>query len=495
MPLPTFQTLNYDDPEFDTSGVKEDLLDDVVEDTPEATDAPEADQKDAPPAAQEVTPPAADPAAETAAEVAPQESSGDEFIPEVPEAYFKLPKGEPIKEDFTDQRISKMDPDGIDNSVSQITDEDAFRREAEAHMALQQGNAPEADYPDWIKKPAVWPAFIEFPSKRDLEAIRVAEEKGKLDDERKDKFNEHFERMSLLMQQRARQIDGWITAENDEILKQEKNSFGIFRSYVKKDLNALRKERDEFEEQRQEALRKGEETPVRDPFFDVKWAVLLDPHASPDDPRFAQVARWGNRTATMIDGGSLRVDDDGMHVPHGDDGSEMAGKMAVLEAMERGWTSIDIAGSEEFVKGAREAAIQAGMGAKITTYYGFIGRSKAEFIMPKPPKMPGIETPQDEAKDAHEDLTKGDGQAPTDGGDGPVINSAAGKAPRTLEAPGISDAPVVLQEPERGADDPVVESPFGDEESPEDLAALEMIDQEEEAKAKADEDEPSPSPM
>lgn len=431
--LPTFDNFDDDNPDLDTSGKTETLIDDA-----EAPDqGPEKKVG-------KVAAPAADP-----------------FIPQVSAEYFRLPGGEVVPEKLTERRIGSIDPDGVSNSVNEIPDQEAFMREAEAHLALGQGEK-QSNAPDWIKKPAVWPDFITFPSRRDLEAIRIAEEKGKLDDERKAKFNEHFEHLSVLMQARARQMDKWIMSENDEIIQAERNRFFLLKSNMKSSILELKRMREADEEMRTEAMNNGEDVSemTSDPFHDIKWAVLLDPYASPDDPRFAEVARWGHGLAVMHDGGNLRADDNGFTVPFGDDGSVMAGKMAVLEAIERGWTSIDIAGSEEFVKGARDAALQAGLGAKITTLYGFAAKSKTEFIMPKPPKLGGVDTPPEQAKDAHGDLISGVGQAPK-GKQGPIIDGSNSSD----TSGGKPTAP--------GGSDDLIDVPFAEDEA--DTAAMNAI--------------------
>jgi hypothetical protein len=201
-------------------------------------------------------------------------------------------------------------------------------------------------------------------------------------------------------------------------MKEERNTYKFLTPMIKRNLSDLKKDRAAFEAEQEAAMVQGREPAsniTSDPFKDIKWAILLDPYASPDDPRFADVARWGHGSAVMNDGGMLRVDDDGMRVPFGNDGSVMAGKMAVMEAIERGWTSINIAGSQEFVQGARQAAIQAGLGAKIVTQKGLLGRSKPEYIMPNPPKLATIRTANEEAQSEHESLLKGDGKAPPGG--------------------------------------------------------------------------------
>jgi hypothetical protein len=480
MPLPTLDNYldNDEDPSLDTSGFKEDA---ILDDDPDASVATKKPAAKAEPAPAVTKTPAVDaepvvlkePGAEEpqAADAAPEK---DPYIPEVNRDFFKYPEGKPVQQSFDERRVDVMDPDGVMNTVDHVSDEEAFKREAEAHLAISQGKE-DANYPDWINKPDVWPLFIGFPSKRDMQAIERAESEGKLDDERKAKFNEHFEKLSILMQQRARQMDAWMTAENEEIMLGEKKKYGVFRSYVNRDIHKLRKDREKLEAEREQAIKDGKLPPetASDPFYDVKWAVLLDPYASPDDPRFADVARWGHSTTIMQDGGALCADDDGLRVPKGNEGSVMAGKMAVMEALERGWSTIEISGSEEFVKGAREAAIQAGMGAKITTRYGLLGRSKPEYIMPKPPKMAGMTTAKEETASAHEDLLAGEGKAPADGKEEHLDSP---KPPRKLTRPGEEETPEAQD---------LVESPFDGDTDEADAEALKRL--------KAEEDDVSPS--
>jgi hypothetical protein len=494
MPLPTYQDSVDDDPRLDTSGRKEEPIADAEDPTPAkpkaaTPEAPEVKESPAPEAVpapemapapeqivsvsygdrfENVPPPEAyaEPAAEavTSAEEPdeePAEATGPEIvdstnplIPQRTKGYYNLPAGAPIVQTAEERHAARINSGNGANTVDRIEDEEAFIREAEEHLALHQGKKKEPDIPEWMKKPAIWPTFIEFPIRKDLEAIRVAEEKGKLDDKLKAEFNEHFQKHSEHMQARARQLDVWLLEENAKIFANERNIMGGFRarwmeSRQSRSTNNLVDAREKAEKQRQADLEAGVTPTKKDPFYDIKWAILLDPYASPDDPRFKNVARWGHSTATTHDGGELCVDDDGMFTPKGNEGSEMSGALAVQEAYERGWTSIDIAGSEEFVKGAREAAIKMGMGAKITTRYGLLGRSKPEFIMPNPPKLSGIETDADELQDAHSDLTRGEGKAPKE-----ETNEASKTSPKDQP----EKAPAKDVEPAKVK----VEGPWGD---------------------------------
>jgi hypothetical protein len=433
--FPTFQDANDDDPRFDTSGKSEaldtaDLPDEAPSRSPAAGNkvaTPEVEQdglaanndqqatvqaespKGKVMTAQTEKPTAAaggDVPAQTTGAVpnaAPDDAQAD-GMPLVHPNYFDLPKGKPVKQDYTERRISKIDGGEDLNSVTPIMDAEAFKKEAEAHLALHQG-VSDSNTPDWIVKPDVWPSFVKFPSQRDLEAIRVAEENGLLDDERKQKFNEDFQKRSLLMQSRAAQIDTWIYQENDAYVQDERKRGFLFRPLILKNLEDLKAQRQKSLEEHEKALSgsSGKQN-FQDPFWDIKWAVLLDPTASPNDQKFKNVARWGHNSAVMLDGGQLCVDDDGMHVPRGCMGTKMAAEAAVMEALERGWKSINIAGSEEFVQAAKEAAVAAGLGAKLTTYYGFASKSKPEYIMPKPPKLSGVPNAEDDTLAAHDQL-------------------------------------------------------------------------------------------
>ncbi|KKO01859.1 hypothetical protein LCGC14_0112140 [marine sediment metagenome] len=425
--FPTFQDANDDDPRFDTSGKKEvvdvaDLPDEAPEivakqDAPVATEAPKTVTKKTevpeaaaavPKAAPEVAPegePISAPAQtpEASNMMSPEEAEASDASLAHPN-YFDLPKGKPVKQDFTERRITKIDGGEELDSVTPIMDAEAFKKEAEAHLALHQ-EVSDSNTPDWIIKPDVWPSFVKFPSVRDLEAIRVAEENGLLDDERKQKFNEDFQKRSLLMQSRAAQIDTWIYEENDAFTYDERKRGFLFRPLILKNIEDLKAQRLKSLDEHEKSLGgNGGTHNVQDPFWDIKWAILLDPTASPNDPKFKNVARWGHNAAIMVDGGQLCVDEDGMHVPRGCMGTKMAAEAAVMEALERGWKSINIAGSEEFVEAAKEAALAAGLGAKLTTYYGFAGKSKPEYIMPKPPKLSGVQNTQDDTLAAHDQL-------------------------------------------------------------------------------------------
>ena len=355
----------------------------------------------------------------------------DDLVPHIATTYFDLPDAEPDVESLEERLARRSMADRECGSVSRIHDEEAFLREAEAHLALKQGEQPDT-YPSWIRKPEAWPTFMEFPNKRDMQAIRVAEQQGRLDDEARARFNEHFEELSQQMQRRAKQLNEWMLTVNKDIMDQERRT-GLTRRlpFIKRTIIDLEKDREK-------AGRKDGTPQEKDPFCDIKWAVLLDPYASPDDPRFANVARWSHRGLETLDGGKLYADDNGMFTPSGSESTEMAGAMAVQEAVERGWSSIDIAGTEAFVKGAREAAVKAGLGAKITTQYGYLGRDRTEFIMPKPPQLEGVENDADKLSGAHDELTSGQGRAP-EGEAGPADESDSG-ARGNLAVPGLAQA-------------------------------------------------------
>ena len=514
--FPTFQTAEDDDPRLDTSGRKEDVdVADIPDEAlpkevaePEHKPAPVAtntaplpnenaaqskankgdtpvDAKNDKPAnkpAPEVVKAAA-PTVETPLEPAPAAVKGtapaveqgagpvqtasalSPYIPQVPASYFDLPKGQAIRLSYEDRHISEVDSGRVVNSVTQIADEEAFKKEAEDHLAIHQEKRAE-NLPEWIEVPEVWPKFMKFPRKKDLDAIRYAEEQGGLTDEVKEEFNANFAKQSELMQARAAQLDAWIMEENEQIMAQEKRIKLIFKPLVKRELKLIEKNRAKAEKVNAASIKKGKGIKIaEDPFKDIKWATLLDPHASPDDPRFTNVGRWGHNCVELIDGGKLFANDEGMHVPFGDDGSTMAGEMAVQEAIERGWTSINISGSEEFIEGARKAALAAGLGAKLTTQYGFSKSARPEFIMPNPPKLAGFRTEAEKTQDAHRELMSDKGK-----------EGAPEGQRRPLQAPGKGGAEVAKERTSETAEEPKADSisdPF--DEDPKDDEALRKL--------------------
>ena len=365
------------------------------------------------------------------------------------ENYMDIPAGKPIRESFDERRVDVMNPGERQNSVDRIKDESAFLREAEKHLAVWQNKTENGVHP-WLKKPEHWPSFMVFPKPDVLETIRAAEMKGELDDKMKADLNEKFERYSLLMLQRAKQIDEWIMEENSvEFLEREKNRrFGFMRSFIKKDIQDLRLER---LEQDGAGNRSPDSAFNSDPFMDIGWAVLLDPRASSKDPRFKDVARWGHRSMVMHDGGVLKSSEDGFRVPFGSPGTPMAAKMAVMEAFERGWTSIDISGSKEFIDAARAAAQEYGMGAKLTVFSNLtlFGMGKTEYIMPNPPAMLAMHKSLNDANKEHEKLMNDDGKAPDNGSDAPrqLSGSENVKSP-PLTMPGLAESPDVSERSE-----------------------------------------------
>ena len=315
-------------------------------------------------------------------------------------------------------------------------DEDDFMRELAAQQAESGQSteiAPDAgdDPATWIKKPAIWPPFIEFPSRDILEAIRLEEAEGNLDDKMKAAFNAKFEEMSIRFQNRAQQMDAWIF-ETNKGFEGERLHLGMFRSYIMKDIEDLRAQREARKAAQGKLPEDQRDFKNPDPFCDIKWASLLNP----ESPAHLQtVARWGHGTLVMQDKGVLKADNNGIYVPRGISGSEMAGKMAVIEAVERGWTTINISGSPDFVKAARQEAVNQGLGAKIVTHTGYWSRSKPEFLMPRLPAEEGIKTPVEEAKQAHRNLSGEDGKAPKNGEEQPIIQRTGNRSATLPAAP------------------------------------------------------------
>ena len=325
-----------------------------------------------------------------------------------------------------DYHAAARDLGNSENSGSSIKrmDLDDFMREARAHQAESEQNT-DADAEDgkdlsnWMKKPAIWPSFIDFPSHNDLETIRIAEAAGKLDDEMKKAFNAKYEEMSIRFKKRAEQMDAWIIDQNRNF-GNEKKHLGMFKSYIRRDIDNLLAERDARAAAQDKLPEEQRNYDNPDPFCDIKWASLLNPSAP---VQLQSVARWGHSTLRMQDNGVLKANDDSVYVPFGDAGSADAGKMAVMEAAERGWSTINISGSPEFVQAARQAAMERGLGAKITVHTGFSGKTRTEFLMPRLPGEEGVKTPVEEAKDAHEELSGEAGKAPKNGPDQPMIGN------------------------------------------------------------------------
>ncbi|CAN0589130.1 unnamed protein product, partial [Laminaria digitata] len=159
------------------------------------------------------------------------------YIPVVSPEYMKVPKGAPIKRDDENPDVGRIEGPAK-NSVSHMTEEQFNER----RLAIEQ-NIEGDDKPSWIIKPDIWPPFIDFPSKRDLDAIKAAEQSGALDDDQMAKFNEHFARLSVLMQMRSEQLDQWLRDENEFLDKNRSEKVYFWSSLVRRNLKSLMKER------------------------------------------------------------------------------------------------------------------------------------------------------------------------------------------------------------------------------------------------------------
>ena len=336
----------------------------------------------------------------------------EEFRREAEEHYAHNPVpakiGNPDDEQELGGRVERMDSD-------------EFMREAKAHKELEENAEAETeeikDPSDWMIKPEIWPPFIDFPSHNDRETLRIAEKEGLLDDEMKAKFNAKYQEMSVRFQARAKLVDAWIFEQNKNFTDERKHFF-LLKSYIKRDIDNLRAQRKAHEKEQDLLPEDKRNYDNPDPFYDIKWASLLNPDSS---IQIQNVARWGHSTLVTLDGGILKADNDSMYVPFGDAGSADAGKMAVMEAVERGWSTINISGSPEFVQAARQKAVECGIGAKITIHTGLVGKTRTEFLMPRLPAEEGMKSPVEEAKDAHDELSGNEGKAPKNGPDQPMI--------------------------------------------------------------------------
>lgn len=324
------------------------------------------------------------------------------MVPTVAGEYMVIPKGDPIEKDIENPDVGRAEGPA-QHAMSSMTKEQ-FENDM---LALQQG-AP-SSVPSWIQRPDIWPSFIEFPSKRDLAAIQAAEDSGDLDEKAKADFNEHFARLSILMQMRSEQLDQWIIGENKILDQGRIRTTTYFSSSIRRNLRSLTKER-------AKAARLDDGNVVRpvDPFHDIKWAVALDPYASTDDPRFAFVSRWGHSSLETYDGGTVTATDDEIYVPSGKVATAQAAQIMVQEAIERGWTYLDVNTDVSFGRELKAACQKAGLGAKIS--YGSFGLSlkKAEYIMPNPPKLSIARGEDAGAKVAHQKLSGEDGKAPAE---------------------------------------------------------------------------------
>lgn len=348
------------------------------------------------------------------------------MIPAVAEEYMTIPKGEPIEKDAENPDVGRSEGPA-QHAMSSMTKEQ-FENDM---LALQQGAV--SSVPSWIQRPDIWPPFIEFPTKRDLAAIQAAEDSGDLDEKAKENFNEHFARLSILMQMRSEQLDQWIIGENKILDEGRIKTTTYFSSSIRRNLRSLTQER-------AKAARLDDGSVVRpvDPFHDIKWAVALDPYASTDDPRFAFVSRWGHSSLETFDGGTVTATDDEIYVPSGKAATAQAAQIMVQEAIERGWTYLDVNTDVSFGRELKAACQKAGLGAKIS--YGSFGLSlkKAEYIMPNPPKLSIARGEDAGAKVAHQKLSGEDGKAPAEEAGRPS-NTGQSHAVKTGAKPSKSD--------------------------------------------------------
>lgn len=324
-------------------------------------------------------------------------ANGDLKAPEHNPEYFNLPEGEAIEVSEEDLVINQIDRQNSEGSVRRGPSHEEFLKQMEAQKAAALEAQSQTDYPDWMKKPDIWPDFIRFPSKRDMARIRDAESRDVLTDELKEAFNDELQKQSELMQQRAAQVHLWIIDQTRSIeermsplrrltdlqLKREKK---VQAEYAKS-LTQLDHDQDDPET----------EIDAPDPFYGIKWATLLDPDNKTTGS--SNVARWGHDYCVMQDGGHIQADDNGMFVPTSRPATGMAGRFMVEEAFQRGWDTIVIEGNDAFCAEARKAAIELGMGAQITPRFGALGRGKTEFIMPK---VPGLEASAEHGNDAND---------------------------------------------------------------------------------------------
>ena len=290
--------------------------------------------------------------------------------------------------------------------------------------SVRAGNSDgsRADAIDWLSRPEGWPTFIEFPSRRQAQAIRTAEATGEDMEGRpfdRDRVVAECVELQRQMESRAAQIDAWLLDSHAK-----RTARGVKDSGTRIDWTHVHKMEERLQRER---VRKADGEEPEDGWMGIRWAVLLDPSSGFNDRRFANVALWGHGCLTLHDGGVLEARDDVITVPKrlftGGAATAMAGRQAVLEAVERGWDPVIVTGATEFVQGAREAVLEAGVGATMTTWNG---RTRTvDQISGAPP--PGTEAP-----DRHSGHALDDGQSDPDFRD---ARPAIAPPPLAIEGP------------------------------------------------------------
>lgn len=344
-----------------------------------------------------------------------------------------------------------------------------FRQEEE-----RKENTVSDEFP-WLRRPKDWPSFIRFPSEKDLIALRV-ENASKLDEMKKleeaildiaeklksgaveeekreaaaaylarsqksladkrrqyeewpDQVNARFSQYSDLMRARAKQIDKWLKREYDAVNRWDLGSYGNFmRGFG----NLRHKATHRVTPQKVErAVRHLTKTPTEahmrnseedraaldaaghtDPHKHIKWALLLDPHLRPDDPKFKPIARFGHDVLRTRDGATLVAKGDELFVARFSNPTKQAAMLLIREAIERGWDQINITGTREFCQFAEDLltgnvdgfVVDRTIRAKIQTRDG-IGAPRPRFITAAPPALHSAgSTDAEKARAANEEL-------------------------------------------------------------------------------------------
>lgn len=191
-----------------------------------------------------------------------------------------------------------------------------------------------------LRKPDGWPAVMHWPPKRVSDAIR----NGTLNEGNAHKFQEYYDKYAQLTVRQAERFGAHLRRRSSR--NEDVRDFIFFK----------KKKRFGYDDTRNHDH--------------VAWAFILDPNADFQSSYNQTVMSIGRSSLTTIDGGKVRVTENGLTVKTY---SPMAAQVIVEEALARGWDHINVTGSRKLVEEVIKQAKAQGLAVNARVTWGPFG--------------------------------------------------------------------------------------------------------------------------
>lgn len=206
------------------------------------------------------------------------------------------------------------------------------------HMSLSVVEPADREYA-WInektkiEKPDGWPAVMSWPPKKLRDRIRD----GKVNEDNVHKVKAYYDEYARLVGDQSEKILQHM--RNNPSLNEDQRRIPFFRAKRRLGYDNTRNQRH------------------------IAWAMLLDPNGDYMSVYNQSVMSYGRTSMTLMDGGKVDANEKNVVVHKV---SPMAAQLVVEEAMARGWGSIKVSGTSDFVNGVLKHAQARGLAVDAT---------------------------------------------------------------------------------------------------------------------------------